>query len=263
MTQTIPDPSTLGALQVGTVDPTSDFAYVRLSPSTSGTPLRQVHRGASVLYRPTPFAGGSYAVGGHQDNRWYMLDEGYLAAGVVTITSGAPDAPTAKIDVPFVSQSGAGANRRGNDCGAAAALSIIRWKYVQVGLLDPSVLVVDDLALHTSLLTADDGLTLAEVSALLKGFGVANTIVHPLTPDDIAAQIQAGIPPLALVNDKYLGGKGVGHYIVCIAVGQHGFWVHDPDHKGASYYMTIVELDTALKDVLQFNVYTYQGIIPS
>jgi hypothetical protein len=263
MTQTIPDPTSLGALQYGTVNPTSDFTNVRPSPDTNGTPLRQLHSGDSILYRPKTFTGGTYSVGGRQLNQWYMLDKGYLAAGVVTITPGAPDVPKVTLDVPFVSQTGPTANRRGNDCGAAAALSVIRWKYQKLGLLDPSLITVDDMALHTSLATVDDGLTLAEISALLKGYGVQNVISRPLTTDVIAQEIRAGIPPLALVNDKYLGGTGVGHYVVGVAVGERGFWVHDPDHKGASHYMTTAELDTALKDVLQFNSYTYQGIIPT
>lgn len=237
----------------------SNYANVRPTPDTVSPALKQIHVGDPIIYHADPVQGGQYKVGSVTRTDWYALDVGYLAAGVAVLGSTLPDVALYSVPTPFVSQDTATASKR-DDCGPACALMTLRWRNAAAGMLDPVLWTVNDLSAHTSLASLDDGLTLDEVSHLLTGVGVKNAITRPLDLVAITAQLKAGKPVIALVNDKYFGGMGVGHFVVVVAVGQTTFWVHDPDIMGANYNIKNVDFDKALSDVLAFNAYAYQGI---
>lgn len=173
------------------------------------------------------------------------------------------DTPIYSVTVPFVGQNTATATKR-NDCGVACSLMILRWRMVKAGLLDPTLITVDEMTAHTTLVTRDaDGLTPDQVSALMIGYGVQNGVQTNVNNDTIKQHLQAGLPVLGQVTDAYFGGRGVGHFVVYCAVGSHGFWVNDPDIEGANFYISFSDSDKALSETKSFWPIPYVGIIPA
>lgn len=102
----------------------ANYVNVRQQPSTGSSVVAALRIGATVMYRPETLAAGAYRSDGQNMNAWYRLEDpvGWIAAGVVMLEEDEPDSPIKRLDVPFVSQTGAGASSRNNDCGIACAL---------------------------------------------------------------------------------------------------------------------------------------------
>ena len=173
------------------------------------------------------------------------------------------DTPIKKLDVPYNSQSDPTAKRFKNDCGAAACLMMLRYAFIKRGLLDPVKISVDDMASDTSLVQADDGLTVQELKALMAGYGLAVDTRADLKPKMIRALIDADQPILALVNyglynppDTFNGG----HFCVITAYGARGYWTHDPYSGGADFYVSNEVLEASMRDVLAFANNSYEGL---
>jgi hypothetical protein len=255
-----PAPDTLGTPQPGYVLSTSaNLANVRRDPTTRvANVIGALYKNDVVSYRPQTYANEGY--------HWTHIEAPFAGwvSNVASIAAGAPptpDTPIISISLPYVSQNGTTATRFRNECGVASGLMLVRWRYQKAGLLDAPLLTVDDAAAKTPLLTLDDGLTLVEVQTLLRGYGVTATTEREVTPDRIIELLRAGKPVLVLVNQKYFGGADTGHFVVVNAYGERGFWVQDPDKKGANWYITREELDKALKEVTKFAAWTNQGLI--
>jgi len=240
----------------------ANVVNVRRTASTQSTVLWELRVGSTVRYDPTIFEGGAYRVGGNTVNTWYALDEGYVAAGVVTIETvgDTPDHPIRKLDVPFVSQLGPDANRTNNDCGIACVLMLIQFCLKAAGLRPMKALTVDRLIEDTPLALADKPQGLTVLTGLLDTYGVDAQITRPLTPDAIIKQIDARKPVLALVNYQQIGGEAFGHYVVVHGYGERGFYLHDPYHKGSDTYVSRESLDEALTNTSGFAAFPYQGV---
>src|SRR4051812_44034550 len=109
---------------------TSTTVNVRQQPNTDAPVLRSLRAGDAIRYHADPVTAGSYKVGTVTRNDWYALDSGWLACGVVVLTTSVLDTVLYKLTVPFVSQSGATANRFNEDCGAAGCVMVARFCYI-------------------------------------------------------------------------------------------------------------------------------------
>lgn len=253
-------------LQNGVIAATlSNVVNVRSQPNTSAAILRTLKVGDAVRYSATTVTGGSYLANGKALNTWYALDSGFIAAGVVAIGApdDKPDTPIKRIDVPFVSQLGTDADRRANDCGVACALMLVQHTLQRAGLRPMKALTVDRLIDDTPLTAADAPLGLSALVALLDAYGVNAVIApRPVNADAVVRYLDAGKPPILLVNYALIGGERIGHYVVAVAYGERGFWIHDPYRKGAAYYLTRQALETALATVTDIGAasFPYQGV---
>lgn len=258
--------ATPAALQSGTLTATlSNVVNVRGQPTTAAAVLRTLKAGDAVRYNPTAISGGAYTANGKTLTGWYALDSGYIAAGVVTIGAPgeAPDTPIKRIDVPFVSQLGTDASKRANDCGVACSLMLIQHTLKRAGLRTMRGLTVNRLIEDTPLVSSDAPLGLSALIALLDAYGVSAVIApRPVNADAVVRYLDAGKPPILLVNYAAIGGESIGHYVVCVAYGERGFWLHDPYKRGAEVYVTRADLDRALATVTDIGAasFPYQGI---
>lgn len=241
----------------------ANYVNVRQQSITTAPVVTTLRVGARVSYRPKMLEGGGYQSAGQTFNTWYRLEEpaGWIAAHVVTLEEDEVDIPVKRLDVPFVSQMGAGANNRINDCGIACALMLYRWRLAQVGMRAPKPLTVDRMLLDSPLAAKDAPLTLTAVERLLDDYGVDVLTRRPLTTDAIVDVLENGQPVIALVNYAQIGSRAMGHYIVVFAYGERGFWIHDPYERGAEVYLKRETLDEALRNTDDFAAFPYQGIV--
>jgi len=242
----------------------SNVVNVRADKTTSAAILRTLKVGDALRYSPNTVTGGTYSANGKPLNSWYALDKGYIAAGVVTIGAPgeSPDVPIKRLDVPFVSQLGADANARNNDCGVAACLMLIQHTLQRAGMRPMPALKVNRLIADTPLATTDAPLGLSALVSLLDAYGVTAQTARPLNADAITRQLDAGKPPILLVNYQPIGGEAIGHYVVAIGYSARGFWIHDPYKRGAAHYITRQALDAALATVTDIGAasWPYQGV---
>lgn len=244
----------------------NEFANVRQSPATSASILRKLVVGDRVRYNPTSInagTSGAYTAGGKTMYTWYQLEGGgFVAVGVVSIGDSAPveDAPIKKLDVPFVSQLGTGAEKRNNDCGVACALMLHSYRMKQAGL-QPMKLAVNRLLDDTPLAAEDKPLGLAALVNLLTLYGVTASTAQSLRAASIKAEIDAGRPPILLVNYRPIGGESFGHYVVVTGYGARGFWLHDPYKRGRDIYITSEALEAAQTEMGGIASYPYQAVI--
>ena len=243
---------------------TSSSVNVRQQPDTSTTILKSLRAGDAIRYHADPVSAGSYKIGSVTRNDWFALDTGWLACGVVVLTTSVLDTVLYKLTVPFVSQSGSTANRFNEDCGAAGCVMVARFCYVQKKLLDPVNLTVNDFANKTALANTDIGLTCDQLVMLLRGYGVNAQAKRSATLSDLSVSIHASFPPIVLVNYKYVDVAhpgDLGHFIVLFAVGQKGFWFHDPYLLGANQYITNDALSRAMADVTLYTSFPNQAVL--
>lgn len=240
----------------------ASYITVRDQPSVSGNEVGRLHVGdAATLWQPE-------ALG------WVYLTtptlEGWVSrqGGYVRFTPLAGDMPawTVKLDVPYVAQISPTANRYRNDCGCACAIMCLRWLYVHEGLLDPTLLTVDELAAKTGLSLHDDGLSSEQLVTLLKGYGAASQKVVLLTASMVRQMLKAGTPVVCLLNYGWFNPnnnfKG-GHFAVAIGYDDHGVYFNDPYLGGAHFHVTDAALDQALSNVTAFASPPNQGVILS
>ena len=237
---------------------------LRTTPSPTGTLIRAMpHNDPVTVYGQPVVNAGGY--------NWQRVTDRFAnngwAANVINgvasfVDPPIVDTPIYSVPVPFVGQNTVTATKN-NDCGVACSLMILRWRMVKAGLLDPTTITVNEMTAHTTLVSNDDGLTPDQVSALLTGYGVQNSVQANVNNDMIKQQLQAGLPVLAQVTDAYFGGRGVGHFVVYIAVGSNGFWVNDPDIEGANFHISFADSDKALSQTSSFWPTPYVGIIPA
>jgi len=241
---------------------TGNLVNVRHTASINSQAFQQLRIGDRVQYDPIPMEAGAYKVSGVTMNTWYALEEGFIAAGVVTLAEidDEPDKAVKRLDVLFVSQLGDEANKRNNDCGIACVLMLIQHHLKQAGLRPMKALTVDRLIADTPLAIADKPQGLGVLTGLLDAYGVYAQITRPLTPDVIMKQIDNDNPVIALVNYQPIGGESFGHYVTVTGYGERGFWLHDPYRTGADRYITREALDMALTDVSGFATFAYQGV---
>lgn len=232
------------------------YVNLRALPSASSTDIGDVKTGDRVLARPLTWDGNGY--------KWARLERpaGWIASELLTLTPvDDVDAPRVKLDVPYVSQLGADAKLRGNDCGVAAALMVYRWRLAKAGLRAPRTLTVDRMMIDTPLSLKDAPQPLSVVQKLLDDYGVDAQVKRPLTASAIYAELTAGRPVILLVNYKHIGGEDFGHYIVVYGAGQRGFYYHDPYKLGSDQYIATADLERALTDVSGFAAFTHQGVV--
>jgi len=237
---------------------------LRATPGTSGSLIRTMayNEIVTVYAQPVLTANGY---------NWRRVTDRFANSGwAANVINGVSsfidppiqDTPLASVPVPFVGQNTATATKR-NDCGVACALMVVRWRMVKAGLLDPTLITVDEMTAHTTLVTNDNGLDPEPVVALLAGYGVRSHVQNNLTNEVIKQQIQAGLPVIPQLTDLYFGGRGVSHFVVYYAVGSSGFWVNDPDIEGANFYISFANSDKALSETKSFWPVPYVGIIPA
>ncbi len=236
---------------------------LRATPGTSGTVIRALpHNEPVTVYGQPVVSANGYNWQRVTDR---FANNGWAANVINGVSSFADppiqDTPIYSVSVPFVGQNTVTATKR-NDCGVSCSLMILRWRMVKAGLLDPTLITVDEMTAHTTLVSNDDGLIPDQVSALMAGYGVRNSVQNNVNNDTIKQQLQAGLPVLAQVTDFYFGGRGVGHFVVYCAVGSSGFWVNDPDIEGANFYISFANSDKALSETKSFWPVPYVGIIP-
>lgn len=254
-----PDRTTLGDPVLATVTSTAaNIVNIRADTSTSAAILATFKTGDTITLRPTPTS----AINGWN---WYAVEVPVVgwSASVFKWVAGAADQPIVKLSIPFVSQSGIGANKTNEDCGAACAVSKARYRYQRAGFADPVNFTVDDFAMKTRLATADNGLTPPEVAALLTGYGVRAVARRPLLLSDLITALEADDPPIILVNYKWLNPNhpaDLGHFVIVYAYGENGFWYNDPYLLGAGQYVTNDALTKAMSDVSTFAAFPNQGV---
>lgn len=257
-----PDPSTRGAPRPGVITKTvAATANIRSTPSAEiANVVGSVKVGDSVMYRPIPFA--------NEGRLWSFLESpvrGWISS-VATIgdTPVPVDTPLVSLTVPYVPQVSGTANHYRNDCGCACVEMLLRFRYVEVGLFDPLLMTVDELAAKTSLPIKDNGLTSDQLVTLLRGYGVACQKVVLLTTNMVRQMLKAGTPVICLLNygwfnpaDSFKGG----HFAVAIGYGANGVYWNDPYVGGENFYTPDAALDKALSDVSAFASVPNQGVI--
>lgn len=166
--------------------------------------------------------------------------------------------------MPYVAQVSPTANRYRNDCGCACVLMCLRYAYARAGLLDPTLLSVDELAAKTTLAQRDNGLTSDQLVLLLRGYGVAAQKVILLTAAMVRQMLSAGSPVICLLKYGDFNPANVfkgGHFAVAVGSDRFDVLFHDPYAGGASFRVSDTALDAALKNVSAFTSITNQGVI--
>ena len=131
------------------------------------------------------------------------------------------------MDVPYISQEGAGARRFRNDCGPAC-VEMLRRYYG----LEP--LQVDQLSAASSLARFDNGLTVLELQALAQRFGLKMDFRADLTVDILEMILDAGKPVICLINYSYIKARQnqadrFGHFVVATGYDDDHIIINDPD----------------------------------
>lgn len=135
------------------------------------------------------------------------------------------------MDVPYISQEGAGARRYRNDCGPAC-IEMIRRYYG----LEP--LQVDQLSAASSLARFDNGLTVLELQSLAARFGLKMDFRADLTVDILEMILDAGKPVICLINYSYIKARQnqadrFGHFVVATGYDDKNIIILDPDFWGS------------------------------
>lgn len=261
---TYPPPESLGDLMPGVVKMVAaNWINIRSIPSASASKVGELRAGDAVQYREPVIEAGAYSTSEGTRNIWRSVSNGWVAAELLVIAPALQDLPTVSLEVPFVSQIDTESSWRNNDCGVSCASMLLRYRFKQAGLNIPRLLTVNKLAVDTPLSTADKPLALSAIETLLDGYGVDVAVQRPLTPDAILRELEAGRPPILLVNYKHINPAqktDMGHYIVVYAAGEQSFWFHDPYLLGANIYISREQLDLAMTDLGVFASFDYQGI---
>lgn len=221
---------------------------VRAGTSTTFAITRRVKTGEVVYFDPNALvSGGTYRVGTKTLNTWIPVKEGFVAQGVIRLELiQEPGDPIKLNDIPFVSQKGIGADRIINDCVEAACLSAIHKSHLMSGRNLMRALTVDMLTRGRP-----DGVRSVNYGVqLLDDFGVPAKYMQPLDDAELMWQISMGKPVIMLVNYKYIGGEGFGHFIVMTGYNDKGFWIHDPYNRGANVFISKTKFNAATSDYL-------------
>lgn len=173
--------------------------------------------------------------------------------GAVQFSVTTPTAWTVALDIPYVSQQGAGADRSPNDCLAACVLMLQRYWVKQHTGIVPDIPTVDELVARTPLVGANPpkGLTFAQGVTLARRLGLDAVHVAPMTPERIAASLDAGVPVATLVSYAAYnpGGGSFAHFVVVTGYNDTHFRTSDPYLAGADYAVTWARLDEAMHSV--------------
>jgi hypothetical protein len=241
----------------------ANVVNVREDASITAPILRTLRVGDSVCYKQMAVVGGEYTVAGTKMSSWFQLNTGFVAAGVVTISTEVLETPLRLLNVPFVSQIDSTSKRTNNDCGVACALMVIQHRLLIAGMRVMRALTVDRLVNDTPLAHKDAPLTLSAVSNLLEAYGLNPKIMRPLNSDAIVKSIDDARPCILLVNYRHIGTGNFGHYVVAHGYSENNFWIHDPYKEGANKPVSREKLEQALTDVSDFAAFPYQGIVAS
>lgn len=276
---THPKPDNAGTGEIGRVR-ANLVSNVRRAHTTQGnTPLGTIRSGDSVTWYPavdvltdgTPYTAGMPIPSGAY--RWTWIEYGSLVGWVALVSESwavqfenpeQDETVIALLDVPFVSQLDANADRRGNDCGIACALMVDRYLEVRAGRGVPSIPVVDDLIQYvTELAGQDTPVHLNSLVTLLGRRGIHAAVRRPFAVTDIQAEISAGRPVVMLCVYKHIVPEDVfngGHYVTCVGFSDKSMIVHDPYRGGAGYRVPLDRFALAISDLGNVGM-SNQGIV--
>lgn len=219
----------------------------RAAPSLSAATLRVLANGQRVTgYPDSQVVRDGYT--------WYycvtQAGENGWSANSWLVPVLPPEVWTVNLNVPFVSQQGAGASLSANDCGLAALLSMMRYAMKRKGFLQPDLPTVDDVSRHTALVKPNppNGLTIGDVIAIGKRYGVECEYVQPMTTEAIIDYLDAGKPVMCLVDYSKFNpsGEKISHYVTVLGYSANAFLCHDSYLLGANVTIPQAQLATAM-----------------
>ena len=217
-------------------------------------------RGINVRSAPSPTAS---IVGSLNDNDPVQVDptqiqNGYVPVGpdgktfvLASLLSAQPDKPTVLIDVPYRSQWANGAKKYVNDCGPDC-VGMLLDKY-----LPGNGISTDQLASETSLAQRDTGLPTADLVNLATRHGLKLILRNDATWNQVKAQLDAGLPVIALIVygpllQRWDQHDVTGlHFVLVVGYSAKSVWLSDPDWLDSSGHNWRVPLDQWNKAVAQ------------
>jgi hypothetical protein len=154
-------------------------------------------------------------------------------AAVPVPESGAPGRGLALLPVPYVSQTGPGADRRANDSAGACGAML-------VGAFTGQTVTPDDFYTRAAV-SADVALTLPQTAAALAQYGVAVEQRSGLRLIDLYAALTLSKPVVLAVKHAVLRDAGLTaeaatgvHTLVAIGLDAEHIYVHDPLRRDQS-----------------------------
>lgn len=136
--------------------------------------------------------------------------------------------PLVTLPVPFVSQSGPGADALQNDSGAAAAVMLLR-AYQPHSAFTPEVFAT------RFALPGDAHFTLPQLRAALSSLRILTDLRNGMSMQDLFVTLAAGKPLLAALQSQTLAevgwlatGRTGPHFVVIVGLDLRSVYLHDP-----------------------------------
>lgn len=158
------------------------------------------------------------------------------------------------LDVPYHSQEDTDARKFRNDCGAACCNMLLQHFH-------RGTFKTDDLSAETTLVNRDNGLYTQDLVKLLARHNLPAVYDARPTPSAIKADLDKGLPSIALIwYGKLLGRQNQpdtgGHFVLIVGYSDDSYWLNDPDwyagqrDVGHQWQVPATQLEAALREAV-------------